>query len=169
MPETVTVLPVPTFAFANAPVAVTPKGSHWLWSWAFAVPKSAKAPEAAQKFALWATSKDYIKLAAADTGWATVPPGTRKSTYENLDYIKAAPFATVTLKAMNTADPVNPCAKPVPYQGIQFVGIPEFQSFGTVVGQNIAGALSGSMTIEEALKASQAAAGRAVKQAGLLK
>jgi hypothetical protein len=38
---------------------------------------------------------------------------------------------------------------------VQFVGIPEFQSFGTVVGQNVAGALAGKMTVEAALKASQ--------------
>src|ERR1035438_1551104 len=36
-------------AFAKAPIAVTPKGSHWLWSWCFAIPKAAKAPEAAQR------------------------------------------------------------------------------------------------------------------------
>ena len=156
-------------AFANAPIAVTPKGSHWLWSWAFAIPKAAKSPEAAEKFALWATSKDYIKQVAADTGWATVPPGTRQSTYENPDYQKAAPFASVTLNAMKTADPTSPCLKPVPYQGIQLVGIPEFQSFGTVVGQSVAGALAGNMTVDAALKAGQAATLRAVKQAGLLK
>ncbi|MBX7246313.1 MAG: sugar ABC transporter substrate-binding protein [Candidatus Sumerlaeaceae bacterium] len=156
-------------AFASAPIAATPKGSHWLWSWAFAVPKSAKAPDAAQKFAVWATSKEYIKMVAADTGWATVPPGTRKSTYENPDYVKAAPFAPVALKAMNTADPNDPCKNPVPYHGVQLVGIPEFQSFGTVVGQSIAGALAGNMTVDQALKAGQAATTRAVKQAGLLK
>jgi sorbitol/mannitol transport system substrate-binding protein len=47
--------------------------------------------------------------------------------------------------------------------------IPEFQSFGTVVGQNISGALAGKGTVEQALKDSQAAVGRAVKQAGLVK
>jgi sorbitol/mannitol transport system substrate-binding protein len=156
-------------AFANAPIAVTPKGSHWLWSWCFAIPKAAKAPEAAERFALWATSKEYIKLAAADAGWATIPPGTRKSTYENAEYLKAAPFAPVTLSAMKSADPTDPCLHPVPYQGIQLVGIPEFQSFGTVVGQSIAGALAGNMSVDQALKAGQAATTRAVRQAGYLK
>ena len=106
---------------------------------------------------------------AADTGWAAVPPGTRKSTYDNPEYLQAAPFAAVTLKAMQTADPLKPSLKPVPYQGIQFVGIPEFQSFGTVVGQSIAGALAGQMTVDQALKAGQAAATRAMQQAGYLK
>ena len=156
-------------AFANAPIAVTPNGSRWLWSWAFAIPQKAKQPEAAQRFAEWATSKDYIKLVAEDEGWATVPPGTRKSTYDNPDYQKAAPFASVTLTALQTADPTKPCIKPVPYTGIQFVGIPEFQSFGGLVGQNISGALAGKMSVDQALKDSQAAVERAVKQAGYLK
>jgi sorbitol/mannitol transport system substrate-binding protein len=156
-------------AFAPAPIAVTPNGAHWLWSWAFAIPKASKNAEAAEKFALWATSKPYIKLVADDAGWATVPPGTRKSTYDNPDYQKAAPFAAVTLQAMQSADPTNPCIKPVPYTGIQFVGIPEFQSFGTVVGQNISGVLAGKMSVDQALKDSQAATERAVKQAGYLK
>jgi polyol transport system substrate-binding protein len=156
-------------AFANAPIAVTPNGSHWLWSWVFAIPQKAKEPEAAKRFALWATSKEYIKLVADDAGWATVPPGTRTSTYKNPDYQKAAPFGPVTLKAMQTADPTHPCNKPVPYTGIQFVGIPEFQSIGTVVGQNISGALTGKMSVDQALKDSQAAAERAVKQGGYLK
>ena len=85
------------------------------------------------------------------------------------DYQRAAPFAAVTLQSMQAANPTKPCAHPVPYKGIQFVGIPEFQSFGTVVGQNIAGALAGNMTVEQALKASQAATTRAVKQGGYLK
>src|SRR3984885_15025563 len=153
-------------AFASAPLAVTPNGAHWLWSWAFAIPQKAKNAEAAEKFALWATSKPYIKLVAADAGWPTVPPGTRKSTYDTPDYQKAAPFAPVALQAMQTADPTNPCIKPVPYTGVQFVGIPEFQSFGTTVGQKISGALAGKMSIDQALKDSQAAVTRAIKQAG---
>jgi sorbitol/mannitol transport system substrate-binding protein len=151
--------------YAPSPIEATPNGSHWLWSWAFAIPKAAKQAEAAQKFAVWATSKDYIKLVADDIGWAGVPPGTRKSTYDNPEYQKA-PFAAPTLQAMQTADPTNPCIKPVPYTGIQFVGIPEFQSFGTVVGQNISGALAGKSSVDQALKDSQAAVSRAVKQAG---
>jgi sorbitol/mannitol transport system substrate-binding protein len=141
-----------------------------LWSWAFGIPKSAKNADAAQKFAEWATSKDYLALVAADAGsWASVPPGTRKSTYDNPEYQKAAPFAATTLQAMQSADPTNPCIKKVPYTGVQFVGIPEFQSIGTVVGQNIAGALAGKMSLDQALKNSQQAAERAMVQGGYIK
>jgi polyol transport system substrate-binding protein len=153
-------------AFAPAPIAATPNGSHWLWSWAFGIPKASKSADAAKKYVLWATSKDYIKLAAEDAGWAAVPPGTRKSTYENADYQKAAPFAAVTLAAMQSADPTNPAIKKVPYIGVQFVGIPEFQSIGTVVGQSISGALAGTSTVDAALKSAQSSTERAMKQAG---
>jgi polyol transport system substrate-binding protein len=155
--------------YAPAPIAVTPNGSHWLWSWAFAIPEKAKNGEGAKKFAEWATSKQYIQLVADDLGWASVPPGTRKSTYDNPEYQKAAPFAAATLKAMETADPTNPCIKKVPYNGITFVGIPEFQSLGTSVGQNVAGMITGKTSIEETMKLNQNSAERTMKQAGYVK
>lgn len=154
--------------YAPAPIEVTPNGSHWLWAWAFAIPATAKNPDDAQKFAEWATSKDYIKLVADDQGWQSVPPGTRKSTYDNPEYQKA-PFAAVALEAMQTADPINPCIKKVPYIGIQFVGIPEFQALGTQLGQNIAAVLAGRMSVDQALKTSQQEAERTVKEGGYLK
>jgi len=153
-------------AFAQAPIAKSPKGNHWLWSWALAVPKSTKSPDAAKKFVAWATSKPYIEMVAKSDGWTVVPPGTRSSTYANPEYKKAAPFADFVLKAIQTADPNDATVEKVPYTGVQFVGIPEFQAIGTEVGQHIAAALAGTETIDAALKASQEAADRAVTQAG---
>ncbi|MGX7005731.1 ABC transporter substrate-binding protein [Caballeronia sp. KNU42] len=155
--------------FAAAPIAVTPKGNHWLWSWSLAIPKTSKSQEAAKKFATWATSKEYIELAAKDEGWASVPPGTRKSTYANPEYKKAAPFGDFVLSAIESASPTDATLQKVPYTGVQFVGIPEFQSFGTVVGQSIAGVVAGQTTVDAALTAGNAAANRAVKQAGYQK
>ncbi|SAK45636.1 periplasmic ABC transporter substrate-binding component [Caballeronia fortuita] len=155
--------------FAAAPVAVTPKGSHWLWSWSLAIPKTSKQQDAAKKFAAWATSKEYIEMVGKDEGWASVPPGTRKSTYARPEYKQAAPFGDFVLKAIESADPNDATLHKVPYSGIQFVGIPEFQSFGTVVGQSIAGVVAGQTSVDQALKAANAAADRAVKQAGYQK
>ena len=74
--------------------------------------KSAKQPDAAEKFVAWASSKDYIRLVAGDLGWASVPPGmkidSRQSQYQNV-----APFVAATLQAIQTADPTNPCLKKV--------------------------------------------------------
>ena len=36
----------------------------------------------------------------------------------------------MTLDSINSADPTKPTVKPVPYVGVQFVAIPEFQGLG---------------------------------------
>jgi len=156
-------------AFARAPIQKTPNGAQWLWSWALAIPASSKHVKEAKRFIQWATSKDYVKLVAKTDGWAAVPPGTRKSTYDQPEYIKGASFAGLTLKAILAADPTHPTAKPVPYTGIQFVDIPEFQSIGTQVGQSIAAALAGNATVEQALQSAQSAVERTMRRAGYLK
>ncbi len=141
--------------FTKAPIAVTPKGAAWAWSWALGLPSSTKKEAAAKDFAKWATSKDYVKLVADFQGWVAVPPGTRQSTYDNPEYQKAAPFAKAALEAVLSADPAHPTEKPVPYTGVQFVAIPEFQSIGTTVGQDIASALAGTESVSAALKHAQ--------------
>ena len=152
--------------FAQAPVAATPKGNHWLWSWALAIPTSSDAKDAAVKFMAWATSKPYIEMVGESEGWASVPPGTRQSTYANPKYPEAAPFAPSVLEAIQTADPTDSTAKPSPYNGVQYVGIPEFQAIGTQVGQTIAGALAGQMSVDQALASAQASVARTMRQAG---
>ncbi len=152
--------------FAPAPIAKTPKGSHWLWSWALAIPQSSDAKDAAQTFITWATSQDYVNLVGEKKGWTSVPPGTRESTYQNPNYQQAAPFADFVVKAIRTADPTDPSAKPVPYTGVQYAGIPEFQAIGTQVGQMIAAALAGQRSVDQALSAAQRAADRTMRQAG---
>jgi sorbitol/mannitol transport system substrate-binding protein len=156
--------------FAYAPTKVTPLGSHWLWSWSLAVEASSKNKDAAFKFLTWATSRDYIKLVASKNGWASVPPGTRISTYKNPSYKKAAgAFESIVLNSMLTADPTHSTLHKVPYVGVQYVGIPEFQNIGTLVTQNLAGALAGSTTVSSALSTSQAQVTRIMKQGGYLK
>jgi sorbitol/mannitol transport system substrate-binding protein len=156
--------------FAYAPTAVTPRGSHWLWAWSLAMESSSKNKDAAFKFLTWATSKDYIKLVAGKNGWAAVPPGTRVSTYENASYKKAAgAFAGIVLNSMLTADPTKSTLHKVPYVGVQFVGIPEFQNIGTLVTQNLAGAVAGNTSVDSALSTSQSQVARIMKQAGYTK
>ncbi|MDX6426838.1 MAG: polyol transport system substrate-binding protein [Gaiellaceae bacterium] len=156
--------------FAYAPTKVTPLGSHWLWSWSLAVEASSKNKDAAFKFLTWATSRDYIKLVASKNGWASVPPGTRISTYKNPSYKKAAgAFESIVLNSMLTADPTHSTLHKVPYTGVQFVGIPEFQNIGTLVTQNLAGALAGSTSVSSALSTSQSQVTRIMKQGGYLK
>jgi sorbitol/mannitol transport system substrate-binding protein len=155
--------------FTMSPHASTKKGYHWLWSWALAIPKTSPHAKEALQFVTWATSKDYIALVGTTNGWNTAPPGTRESTYKNPDYLKAAPFAEVTLKSINTADPTDSTRDKVPYVGVQFVGIPEFQGIGTDVSQNISAAIAGKMTVDEALEKGQEIATKAMKDAKYIK
>ena len=154
-------------AFAPAPVTTANENaSGWFWSWALGVPASSKQGDAAKKFVKWATSKDYIKMVGDSEGWVSAPPGTRLSTYANADYKKAAPFADFVLKAIQSTNPAKPTVNPVPYTGVQFAAIPEFQGIGTTAGQDIAAALAGQSTGEQALQKAQTAAERTMKQAG---
>ncbi|MFB9990970.1 extracellular solute-binding protein [Deinococcus oregonensis] len=161
-----------TVGFTRAPTGPgTPRGNAWLWAWSLAIPKSTKNEDAAFKFITWATSKEYIALVAKERGtWAAVPPGTRQSTYANPQYKKAAgAFAPIVLSSIQRADPTKATKDPVPYTGIQYVAIPQFQALGTQVGQYLAAALSGQSTVDQALKQAQAAAERVAKEGGYQK
>ena len=151
--------------FALAPDNGLGKRGNWLWAWSLAVPAGSAKTEAAQKFIAWATGKHYTELVASQKGWANVPPGTRKSLYANPEYAKV-PFAQMTLDSINSADPLHPTVKPVPYTGVQFVAIPEFQGIGTDVGQDFSAALAGTMTIDQALAKAQASTEATMKKAG---
>jgi len=156
---------VDSVGFAPAPVEVTSKGASWLYAWSLAIPSSSKHKQAAKSFAIWATSKEYVQLVAEKDGVTNVPPGTRTSTYNDA-YLQAAPFAKVTLQMMQNADPKNPSAKPVPYVGIQYVTIAEFQAIGTSVGKLFSAALTGQMSVEQALSSAQSTTAREMKRAG---
>ncbi|GGD86809.1 sugar ABC transporter substrate-binding protein [Aureimonas endophytica] len=156
--------------FAPAPcgVASCPNdGYNWLWAWSLGIPASSKKKDAAETFIAWATSKEYSELVAKEKGVANVPPGTRTSLYKNAEYLKAAPFAEQTIAAINKADPSAGADKP--YVGLQFAAIPEFQGIGTAVGQQMSAALSGSVTVDQALAAAQAQATRDMTRAGYIK
>ena len=145
------------------------KDANWLWSWSLAIPSGTKHEAAAKTFIDWATSKQYLDLVASKDGWANVPPGTRKSLYENPKYLAAAPFAKLTLKSMELADPTDPTVDPVPYVGVQFVAIPEFQGIGTQVGQQFSAAVAGTTSVDDALKNAQSLTERAMTRAGYIK
>ena len=156
-------------AFAQGPYAVTQKGANWLWAWALAIPEGTKNTEAAQKFISWATSKEYVNLVGKEKGWAAVPTGTRKSTYANAEFLKAAKFAEAEKKAIDSANPHDSTLPKSPYVGVQFAAIPEFQAIGLAVGQQMSSLLAGKTTVDAALKASQTAADREMRKGGYYK
>ncbi len=140
--------------YAYAPTAVTTNGSRWLWAWSLDMIKSSRNKDAAFQFMTWATSSQYLTLAGKTFGWASVPPGTRTSIYQNPDYQKAAPFAAVTLDSINTATPDHPTLNPVPYHGVQYVGIPQFESAGQQVSDLMSAVVAKKITVSQALQQS---------------
>ncbi len=159
-------LTVDGVAYAQAPNAGNPVGANWLWAWAMAVPTGSPNSEAAHDFIEWATSKEYIQAVAnhPDFGWGSVPTGTRASTYAYPEFQAAAPFAAAEMAAIDSAAPEATDLKP--YVGVQFAAIPEFPEVGNAVSQEIAAALSGAKSVEDALAAAQSAADAIMSEAG---
>jgi sorbitol/mannitol transport system substrate-binding protein len=154
--------------FAYAPGTGLDKQSNWLWAWSLAIPESSDNQDLAKEFVAWATSEDYLELVADEYGWANVPPGARRELYNNSDYLEAAPFADLTLESIEDADPEDPTVQPVPYEGIQYVDVPAFQSIGTAVGNQMSDALSGEIGPEKALENSQWVTDRVIGRTRLI-
>ena len=153
-------------AYAQSPNAGVAAGANWLWAWAMAVPAGSPNSEAAMAFIEWATSKDYVQAVGnhPDFGWGSVPTGQRASTYALPEFQAAAGFAAAEMAAIDSAAPAASDIKP--YVGVQFAAIPEFPEVGSAVAQEIAAALSGAKSVEEALEAAQSAADAIMSEAG---
>ncbi len=159
-------LEVDGVAYAQSPNAGNPVGANWLWAWAMAVPAGTENAEEAMAFIEWATSRDYIQAVAnhPDFGWGSVPTGTRASTYAYPEFQAVAGFAEAELAAIESAAPEATELKP--YVGVQFAAIPEFPEVGSAVAQEMAAALSGAQSVDEALENAQAAADAIMREAG---
>lgn len=146
---------VENVGFAPAPVVATPS-SGWLYSWSLAIPRTSPRVDAAWEFMSWMTNKEYVQLVGNELGWESAPPGARTSTYDSPQYQQAAgAFANTVRDAIVRANPQQPTVQPVPYQGVQFLRIPEFQDLGTRVSQQLSAAIAGQITPAEALDQSQ--------------
>ena len=156
----------PDLSYALAPLGPVEKGNAWLWSWNLGIPSSSQNQEAAARFMAWATSQEYINLVAETNGWASVPPGTRISTYENQVYLDAARFAPLVLQSLENADPNDSTVEPKIAPGVQFVQIPEFQGIGNDVAQIVSEILSGGTSVEDGLARAQQLADDAMIDAG---
>ena len=159
-------LEVDGVAYAQSPNAGNPVGANWLWAWAMAIPAGSPNAEESQKFIEWATSKEYVQAVGnhPEFGWGSVPTGQRASTYALSEFKEAAGFAAAEMAAIESAAPEATELKP--YTGVQFAAIPEFQEIGQAFGQEMAAALSGAKSVEDALAASQKAADAIMQEAG---
>jgi sorbitol/mannitol transport system substrate-binding protein len=140
--------------YAPAPVDQT-QASGWLWSWALAIPQTSSQADKGWKYISWATGPQYLKEAGTRVpgGWAAIPPGTRRSTYQIPQYEKAAAaFAKPTLDSISAAPIDNPGTTKRPgLPGVQYVGIPEFQDVGNQCTQQFSAVIAGRTPIDTAL------------------
>jgi sorbitol/mannitol transport system substrate-binding protein len=152
--------------YAHAPVDET-RASGWLSSWALAIPTSGAEKDLAWRYIAWATGPQYGKRAGTRVpgGWATIPPGTRRSTYEIPEYQKAtAAFAQPTLEAIESAPIGAPGTTKRPgLPGIQYVGVPEYQSVADRCTEQFSAVIAGRLSLNSALANCQAVASRAVR------
>jgi sorbitol/mannitol transport system substrate-binding protein len=152
--------------YAFAPHYKTPS-TGWLWTWALAIPKSSPDPTDAWTYIAWATGPQYLKDAGSRVkgGWASIPPGTRLSTYAIPQYKAAAKaFAATTLAAMKAAPITNPGTTKRPgLPGVQYVGIPQFQDVGNRCTQLFSSVIAGSTKSSTAISQCQQIASQAIK------
>jgi sorbitol/mannitol transport system substrate-binding protein len=140
--------------YAAAPVERT-KASGWLWSWSLAIPTSSRNIDLAWSYIAWATGPQYIREAGKRIagGWAAIPPGTRRSTYEIPDYQNAArAFAQPTVDAIEAAPVDNPGTTRRPGNpGVAYVGVPRFQDVGDQCTEQFAAVIAGRASVDSAL------------------
>jgi sorbitol/mannitol transport system substrate-binding protein len=130
--------------------------SGWLYTWSLAIPSTCPDKQAAWDFISWLTSKSYIRTVGEKLGWSHVPPGSRFSSYQIPQYKKlSAGYGPLTLASINATDSAHPTLKPVPYTGIGFLDIPEFQDLGTNVSGQFSEAIAGQTPVASALGLAQ--------------
>ena len=126
---------------------------------------SSAKTDLAWEYVDWATGPRYIEQAGTRIagGWASVPPGTRRSTYEIPDYQDAArAFAQPTLDAIETAPVDNPGTTRRPGNpAVQYVGIPQFRDVGNQCTEQFSAVIAGRSSVDSALANCQQIASRA--------
>ncbi len=141
--------------YAQAPTQVPGGQSGWLWNWAMAINPQTEHKAEVFDFILWCTSKDFIDLSLTYMPDGSVtPPASRYSTYEK-DVIKALPYAQATLNALAPLDFTKPAVNPVPYVGLQYMAIVEFQEAATQMTQWVLEYLTGGIELDEAISRTQ--------------
>jgi sorbitol/mannitol transport system substrate-binding protein len=130
--------------------------SGWLYTWSLAIPSTCPDKKGAWDFISWMTSKSYIRTVGEKRGWSHVPAGSRFSTHQIPQYKKlSAVYGPLTLQSIDATDSAHPTVKPVPYTGVQFLDIPEFQDLGTNVSEEFSAAIASLEPVASALARAQ--------------
>jgi sorbitol/mannitol transport system substrate-binding protein len=94
-----------------------------------------------------------VQLVSTQLGWGQAPSGVRASTYADPGYKEYAKgFADLVLSIIEAQDPTKCCTEPVPYKGLQFVGVPEFVTLGDQVTKELANVIAGNENVDDAIK-----------------
>lgn len=67
----------------------------------------------------------------------------------------AAVYGPLTLASINATDSAHPTVGPVPYTGIGFLDIPEFEDLGTIVSAQFSAAIAGQQSVAATLALAQ--------------
>ena len=130
--------------------------SGWLYTWSLSDPDH--LPEQAGCLGLHPLGDLEVlhPTVGQKLGWSHVPPGSRFSSYQIPQYKKlSAAYGPLTLASINATDSARPTVKPVPYTGIGFLDIPEFQDLGTNVSDEFSAAIAGQKPAAAALALAQ--------------
>ena len=141
--------------YVMAPKQVEGGHSGWLWNWSMAINPDSPHKDEVFDFILWCTSKDFIDLTLEyQPDGSVTPPASRKYTYEQ-PVIAALPYAEATLAAVDAVDFTKPAVDPVPYYGLQYCAIVEFQDAGTQMTQWVLDYVAGNISLDEAIANTQ--------------
>ena len=156
--------------YAPAPVERT-RASGWLWSWALAIPRTSNKSDLAWRYIAWATGPHYVQEAGPRIagGWAAIPPGTRRSTYE----IPAVPEGRPRVRQADARrDRVRADRRPGHERSAPATrasntsAIPQFQDVGNQCTEQFAAVIRARSTIDSALANCENVASAAAVPAG---
>ena len=107
--------------------------SGWLWAWAFAIEKTTKhAGRRARVREVGDLERTTSTSSPANSGGVRCPRASATSTYADAGYKDYAkrPSRISCSPSSRSRTPTKCCVDPVPYKGLQFVGVPEFVTLG---------------------------------------
>ena len=134
-----------------------PGHSGWLYTWSLGSRRLAKDKDDAWKFMAWVTEQGSTSddgRRATSAGRACRRAAGSRHTRSRSTAIAATGPRSAALE-VRRRQPPQAKVSPVPYTGIQFVGIPEFQDLGTRVQQQFVRGDRGPDAQSRALKQSQ--------------
>ena len=147
--------------YTRAPIAET-NASGALWTWGLTLPARGNQLDAGWEFIRWATSPETIALIAehALDGWndpAVVGAATRTSHFDIPEFREATePYGDIVFDELTAANPNNPGTTPRPgLPGVQYVGYPQFPQVATDCTVELSAAVTGTITIDQALNTCQ--------------